>query len=137
MPHAGLTLLEMVLSILLLAILLVVAAPQWPSGLLLAAQAEQLAQDIRYTQALAMQRQQAHTIQWSSRQHYTIRDAANLPIASQPPALAHGVEVDPFVCSFAATTGQPDAANRIDLHLGEATLTVQISALTGAVMLQP
>ncbi|MBF0096179.1 MAG: prepilin-type N-terminal cleavage/methylation domain-containing protein [Magnetococcales bacterium] len=137
MPQAGLTLLELLLTLLLLAIVLVVAAPQWPNSLLLAAQAEQLAQDLRYTQALAMQRQQTHTIQWSTLQRYTIRDATNQPITAQPPELAYGVTAEPFTCSFAATTGQPNAASRIPLHLGNETRTLQVNALTGLVTLQP
>ncbi|WP_130472690.1 prepilin-type N-terminal cleavage/methylation domain-containing protein [Candidatus Magnetaquicoccus inordinatus] len=137
MAPAGFTLLELLLTLLLLAILAVIATPQWPSSLLLAAQAEQVAQDLRYTQALAMQRQQDYSIQSTNEHYYTIRAADNQTIPEPPPDLSHGVAIDSFSCTFQASSGIPNTATQIHLHLAEQTVTLQVSALTGTVTLLP
>ncbi|MBF0185272.1 MAG: prepilin-type N-terminal cleavage/methylation domain-containing protein [Magnetococcales bacterium] len=137
MPARGFTLLELLLTLMLSAILLLVAQPHWPNALLLSAQAEQLAQDIRYTQALAMQRQQTHTIQWLDHNRYTILDASNQAIGGQAEALSTETSMEPFRCSFAASTGIPNGASQIQLRSGSDTLLLQVSQLTGTVTILP
>jgi len=56
--HAGFTLIEMVMMLILIGILAVVFVPRAPSkgSLTIAGQAQQLASDLRYVQALSMTR---------------------------------------------------------------------------------
>ena len=71
----GFTLVELVSVLLLVAILSVVAIDQWQgSGINLSAQADQLVNDIRYTQFLAMNRGQRYRINFAA-DHYWITDA--------------------------------------------------------------
>jgi len=59
--HAGFTLIEMVMMLILIGILAVVFVPRAPSkgSLTIAGQAQQLASDLRYVQALSMTRMTA------------------------------------------------------------------------------
>ncbi|MEO5363913.1 MAG: GspH/FimT family pseudopilin [Magnetococcus sp. DMHC-8] len=137
MLPAGFSLLELVMVLLLMSMVLVVATPRWPTALLLGAQAERLAQDIRYTQALAMQRGQRFTIRRTGEATYTIVDDGNQPVTPAPPPL-QGVAVDPFVLSFTAAMGEPEAAGPpIRLTMGEESVTLRVTARTGTVLLQP
>ncbi len=134
----GFSLLEVVIVLMLIAILLVVAEPRWPNALLLEAQAQRLAQDIRYTQALAMNpdRGQSYTIRGSGRS-YTIVDASNNPMPPDPPPL-EGVTMDPFSFSFSTDMGKPAAAYPpLRLAMGGDTVTLTVTALTGTVVIQP
>jgi MSHA pilin protein MshC len=71
----GFTLVELVSILLLVAILSVVAIDQWQgSGVNLSAQADQLVNDLRYTQSLAMNRGQRYRINFAA-DHYWITDA--------------------------------------------------------------
>ena len=71
----GFTLVELVLLVLLVAVLTTVAVDLWPgSGINLSAQADQLVNDIRYTQFLAMNRGQRYRINFAA-DHYWITDA--------------------------------------------------------------
>jgi prepilin-type N-terminal cleavage/methylation domain-containing protein len=62
--HAGFTLIEMVVMLILIGILAVVFVPRAPSkgSLTFAGQAQQLASDIRYVQTLSMTRGQRHCL---------------------------------------------------------------------------
>ena len=80
----GFTLIELVTVLLLIAILSVVAINQWPgSGINLSAQADQLANDIRYTQSLAMNRGQRYRINLAA-DRYWISDAGGTVTVSLP-----------------------------------------------------
>jgi prepilin-type N-terminal cleavage/methylation domain-containing protein len=62
--HAGFTLIEMVMTLILIGVLAVVFVPRAPSkgALTFAGQAQQLASDIRYVQALSMTRGQRYCL---------------------------------------------------------------------------
>jgi prepilin-type N-terminal cleavage/methylation domain-containing protein len=62
--HTGFTLIEMVMVLILIGVLAVVFVPRAPSkgSLTFAGQAQQLASDIRYVQALSMTRGQRHCL---------------------------------------------------------------------------
>jgi type II secretory pathway pseudopilin PulG len=66
--HAGFTLIEMVMMLILIGILAVVFVPRAPSkgALTFAGQAQQLASDIRYVQTLSMTRGQRHCLNLTS-----------------------------------------------------------------------
>lgn len=118
-------------------VLVVAAAPRWPDALLLDAQAERLAQDIRYAQALTLNRGQPHTLQWVSDNRYTLVDGTNQGIEPAPLPL-EGVTMDPFSLSFTAPLGEPATAYPpIHLSMGSASLTLVVTELTGTVRIQP
>jgi len=78
----GFSLVELVTVLSLLAVLAAVAINRWPgSGINLAAQAEQLAADIRYAQALAMNRGQRYRINFAADRYWLsdISGATALP----------------------------------------------------------
>ena len=80
----GFTLIELVTVLLLVAILSVTAINQWPgSGINLSAQADQLANDIRYTQSLAMNRGQRYRINLAA-DRYWISDASGAVTVALP-----------------------------------------------------
>lgn len=136
-PTQGFSLLEVVMVLMLIGIMLVVAAPRWPDALLLDAQAQRLAQDIRYTQALTLNREQPHTLRWESGSRYTLVDAANQAVLPDPLPL-EGVTMDPFSLSFTTPMGEPAAAYPpIHLSMGDASLTLVVTELTGTVRIQP
>ena len=133
----GFSLLELILVLMLMGILLVIAAPRWPEALLLAAQAERLAQDIRYAQALTMNREQSYTIRGLGGSAYTLEDDTGTPVLPEPEPLS-GVTVEPFSFSFTTTLGAPNAAyTPIRLTMGSESLTLTVTALTGTVVIQP
>ena len=133
----GFSLLEGVVVLLLLAVLLTMATPRWPDAALLEAQAERLAQDLRYAQALTMQRDQPHTVQWLGSNTYRIVDANSQPLPIEIPPLS-GVQMEPFALSFTPPMGAPAAAYPpIRLSTGENNLTLTVTPLTGTVILQP
>lgn len=148
----GFTLVELVTVLLLTAILAVVAMDQWPdAGINLAAQADQLQSDIRYTQSLAMNRGQRYRINLAT-DHYWISDASDTVTVTLPASgatsvtLANGITLS-SAYSFlvfdgngapyttADTPGTPLAADAvITLSGGGASLTLHISPETGRVL---
>lgn len=76
----GFTLIEMVTILSIVAILAYFAVSRWPGeGINLAAQAEQLAADIRYTQNLSMTRGKPYHLDFTSNS-YTIADHNDTPL---------------------------------------------------------
>ena len=121
----------------ILGILVSVAGSPWPGGVFIQAQAEQLAQDIRYTQALTMGREVGHTIQSVDVHAYGIFDAAGNRVLPYPLAL-DGVVLEPFSISFQASMGSPaDSYPPIRLSRGDENLSIIVTALTGTVVIQP
>lgn len=150
----GFTLVELVTVLVLVAILSVVAINQWPgSGINLSAQADQLVGDIRYTQALAMNRGQRYRINFTAT-NYSITDAAGTTPVPHPLTGANSVALSagttltttngflvfdsngaPY--TTATTPGTPLAADAvITLSADGATSTVRISPETGRVIRQ-
>ncbi|MEO5340943.1 MAG: prepilin-type N-terminal cleavage/methylation domain-containing protein [Magnetococcus sp. MYC-9] len=136
-PVGGFSLLELLMVLMLIGIVLLFAAPQWPEPLLLEAQAQRLAQDIRYTQALTMNRDQRHTIFRLAANRYTIVDANGTPIVPEPAPL-EGVSVEPFSFSFTPPMAAPAGSYPpVRLTLGGEALTLAVTDWTGTVLLQP
>lgn len=72
--QSGFTLLELIITLALIGILSAVAIARWPGdSVSLSSQIVRLAEDIRYTQALAMQRSQRTRINFAATS-YTISD---------------------------------------------------------------
>jgi len=77
----GLTLIELILVMIVTSVLAVVVLVKWPGAeMSLAAQAEQLANDIRYTQALAMTKGQRFYLIQASSTTYQIKDSAGTAV---------------------------------------------------------
>lgn len=148
----GFTLVELVLVLLLTAILSVVAVNQWPgSDINLSAQADQLVGDIRYTQALAMNRGQRFRINFNS-SGYSITNAAGTAAVPHPLTGANAVALNSGMTltstnSFlvfdgngvpyttATSPGTALAANAvITLSAAGQSRTVRVSPQTGRVI---
>lgn len=148
----GFTLIELVSVLLLMAILAVVAADQWPGfGINLSAQTDQLLNDIRYTQFLAMNRGQRYRINFAA-DHYWITDASGTVTYPFPAngasavTLTSGVTLsttDSFLVfdgngvpyTTASSPGTPLAADAvITLSADGMTSTLTVSPETGYVV---
>lgn len=137
MQQRGFSLLELVMVLTLMGILVVLAGPRWPGRVFLHAQATQLAQDMRYTQALAMTQDKAHTIQWVSADSYGIVDSEGNQIAPYPLVLA-GVVIESFSISFNDSTGAPASSYPpVSMSREGETIHVTVTDLTGTVMVDP
>jgi len=148
----GFTLIELVTVLLLVAILSVTAINQWPgSGINLSAQADQLANDIRYTQSLAMNRGQRYRINLAA-DRYWISDTGGTVTVALPGSGATDVLLNSGIAlstsySFlvfdgngvpyttATTPGTPLAADAvITLSADGVSRTLTISPQTGRVL---
>lgn len=148
----GFTLIELVTVLLLVSILAVAAVNQWPgSGINLAAQADQLVNDIRYTQSLAMNRGQRYRINLAA-DRYWISDAGGTVTLALPGSGATVVTLNSGIAlsasySFlvfdgngapyitATTPGTPLAADAvITLSADGVSRTLRISPETGRVL---
>ncbi|MBF0399757.1 MAG: prepilin-type N-terminal cleavage/methylation domain-containing protein [Magnetococcales bacterium] len=134
---AGFSLLELLLVLLLMAIVTGMAAPRWPGALLLSAQAERLAQDIRFAQALTLNQGQPHTLRAQGGSRYTLLDGNNQPLQTDPLSL-DGVTIEPFSLSFVPPLAAPAAScPPIHLSMGGESVALMVSDLTGTVRIQP
>ncbi len=147
---AGFTLIELILVMALSAILAVGALSMWPDESIgLAAQARQLANDIRYTQAIAMMRGRRYRINFAS-DHYWLstRNGTGIPHPASKQVnvpLASGISLSssnaylvfdefgtPYVnASLPGTTLAADAI--ITLSSGASSQQLRISPETGRV----
>lgn len=134
----GFSLLELIMVLTLAGILLAVASPRWPESVFLSAQAEQLAQDIRYTQALAMGlKESTFIIQREAENSYEILDQ-NGDVLHAYPLVLEGVVISPFSVSFSYPMGFPGLADTtIHLSKGDESQDLTVVGLTGAVIIQP
>lgn len=117
----------------LVAILAATVGTRWPGGLFLRAQAEQLAQDVRYTQALAMGRGESFTMRSMGGHRYGIFDVNGTPLPPYPLTL-EGQEavIDPFSITFDAPMGSPGPADQtISLSMGGENQDLIVTGITG------
>ena len=133
----GFTLLELIMVLMIAGIVAVSAGISWSGRLFIRAQAEQLAQDIRYTQALAMSRNNPFTIQWVSEDTYAIMDADGDVVPPYPLRLS-GVTIEVFSIVFSASVGMPVSDTlSVGLFKGDEFLSVIVTDLTGMVLILP
>jgi prepilin-type N-terminal cleavage/methylation domain-containing protein len=154
----GFTLLELMIVIVIMAILAIAPFFNWPgTSLNLEGQAQQLTQDIRYTQALSMSQAQRYrlviTAGTSSYQILNSSGAAvSFPSGSTTVTLGSGISFGTFtnlpnsLIVFDGkgipytTTGTPGTAlataATIPLQAGGSTKTVVVTPLTGRVNVQ-
>jgi len=148
----GFSLVELVTVLSLLAVLAAVAINRWPgSAINLAAQAEQLASDIRYAQALAMNRGQRYRINFAA-DRYWLSDISGATALPNPASGADSVMLtggitlsasDSFLVfdgngapyTTATTPGTALASDSvITLSVDGANQTVRVSPQTGRVI---
>lgn len=116
---------------------MVVIGPKWQiNSLLLQGYAEQLAQDIRFTQAKTMAGTKNYSIRWIDTHSYAIFDANNTQVPPSPLTLDH-VTLSPFSITFDTDEmGSPGLADTtIRLSMNGDNLDVVVVGLTGAVTL--
>ncbi len=153
-PAHGFTLMEMVIVVLVVSILAVNVTLRWPaSSINLGAQAHQVANDIRYTQSLAMTNGQRYYLIRQSATTYQILSSAGTPVSfplgnttatlnsgitfgswSNLPSnlIAFDAEGTPYTTSSSPGTALASNAT-IPLVSGSNTVSISILAGTGRV----
>lgn len=151
---AGFTLVELVLTLLLVSVLAVSAVVSWPGPTInLRAEADRLADDIRYAQSLATTRAPRYRINFASDRYWlSSRDGATvvahpvignasvqlstgITLTASPSFLVFDDEGVPYV--DAALPGTPLASDAVlVLSGGGETRSVRVSPETGRVIVQ-
>lgn len=151
---AGFTLLELVLTLLLVSVLAAAAVASWPGPAInLHAEAGRLADDIRYAQSLAMTRTPRYRINFAGDRYWlSTRDGATVvahPVAGKAAVpLSAGMNLSapfPFLVFDdagvpyidATLPGTPLATDAVfTLAVNGSTRTVRVSPETGRVIVQ-
>lgn len=136
----GYSMIELVLTILLISIIAVGATTLFPGrSINLAAQAQQVASDIRYTQSLSMTRGERHRINFATSTTYVILNSAGVAVAhpatgsSAPISLQSGITLAPLTSVRFDGKGTPSSAPTLTLTADGSQRTVTITAGTGRV----
>lgn len=129
--EAGFTMVELIMVMVIIGIVSATVVARWPAGLDLYPAADNLAQDIRFAQSLAMSRPGSFTIAYTANPaSYEIRDSGG--------AVVHVGQLDKVTIDTAFSItfddlGRPSAATTIILSGGGNQVQVAVIALTGAV----
>ena len=106
--HAGFTLIELVMVIVLIAILAITLVPRAPSkgSLTIAGQAQQLASDIRYVQTLSMTRGQRYCLNLTGTGYsMTMTNCSTSVGVEHPAGVAFPITLDGVTLSWTSLPG--------------------------------
>ncbi|MBF0273394.1 MAG: prepilin-type N-terminal cleavage/methylation domain-containing protein [Magnetococcales bacterium] len=133
MASRGLTLVELVVVMSIVGIIAVYAGAKWQGDLSFYSKADQLVNDIRRAQALAMGKDGNYTIRSVAADSYQIQDAAGTAVDPQATVLDR-VQIMSFFITFNGR-GDPGAVSQdVQLTLEGQTLTIRVYGNTGAVV---
>jgi Tfp pilus assembly protein FimT len=103
---AGFTFLELIIVIIVMGVIAINVFNTWPATPInLAAEVNQLADDIRYTQSLAMTKNQRYRLVITSSTQYAIQNSSGTPIVL---ALGNTTMTLPSGSTFGTLTGLPN-----------------------------
>ncbi|MBF0136340.1 MAG: type II secretion system protein [Magnetococcales bacterium] len=131
--ECGFTLIELIMVIVMIGILAVYAAAKSPGNIMeLRSKSDQLAMDIRQTQALAMSNTGSgdYTILRTATDTYEIRDPLGTTLST---ATLSGVTLSNFTVTFGGRGEPTTGTTTITLTMGTSTATVEVVATTGLV----
>jgi prepilin-type N-terminal cleavage/methylation domain-containing protein len=130
----GFTLVELVTVIAILGVISATVVMKWPTGMNLATSSQQLIQDLRYTQSLAMNRGSGYKLVWVDQNTYRILTPASAELTR---ADVSGVTLTSNYPGVSVTfngLGQPTGGSvTMTLYDGSGSQTVTVSAETGMV----
>lgn len=129
----GMSLIELLVVMTIVGIMAVYAGAKWQGDLTLYPKADQLMNDIRRAQALAMRQEGNYTILRVSANSYRIQDASGTAVDPQPSVLT-GVEIGAFSVTF-NSRGDPGTANTdFQVSMEGESLTIRVVGNTGVAM---
>lgn len=124
---------ELIMVMTIIGVLSAYVAMKWPTGVALATAAQQLAQDLRYAQNLAMNRGNGYQLAWVDSDTYRILSPANAELSRGD---LDGATLVGNIASFSVTfngVGKPTASVTLTLTDGSTNKMVTVSAETGMV----
>lgn len=134
----GFSLLELLVVLVILGIMAAAVAPLIPDGIELRARGEQVAMDLRFTQAAAMNRATPTQLVWVDAVSYRIQNSASEILATGLLADNPNNQVT-FANAFVAigydADGIPWGGGALTLTDGPQSLTLRITPQTGTVVM--
>ncbi|MBF0213989.1 MAG: type II secretion system protein [Magnetococcales bacterium] len=128
----GVTLIELIVMMVIVGIIGISAGAKWQGDLSFYSMADQLVNEIRRAQSLAMSKEGNHTILTTTSNSVRIQDAVGAAVDPVPTTFAN-VAIVPFSITFDGR-GDPGAVNRdVQLTMEGETLTLRVVGNTGAV----
>ncbi len=129
----GFSLMELIMVMTIVGIVAVYAGAKWQGDLTLYPKTDQLMNDIRRAQALAMSRGVNFTILTVGADSYKIQDATGVAVDLQPTVLA-GVTITSFAFTF-DRMGDPGAVTQsVKLSMDGESVTIQVVGKTGVAL---
>ncbi|MBF0163269.1 MAG: type II secretion system protein [Magnetococcales bacterium] len=134
--QSGVTLIELIMVMVIMGILAVYIGARWQGDLSFPVKVDQLVNDIRRAQALAMSKDGNYRIENVGSDSYRIVDASGVAVDPQPTQLEH-VTFPTFAFTFngrgAPVNGNAEVTTNQELQLtsGTEALTIRIIGYTG------
>ncbi|MBF0126097.1 MAG: type II secretion system protein [Magnetococcales bacterium] len=127
--QSGVSLVELIVVMTIIGILAVTAGARWQGDLTLYTKADQLINDIRFAQTLAMREELNFTILRVAGNAYQVQDSTGTVV--RPTEALSGVTITPFSITF-DSRGSPGAATQtIQLTMDGQSVTIRVVGNTG------